>query len=932
MRFNGLYYSIKKFIDKKYGFWIFYTIVFIIFFAFTFGYMLWNDKSLINYVDGLNQQYASMLYYAKWGREILQGTVPMWDINIGMGSDIITTFHYYSLGTPLNLLLLLVPTHMVEDVYALQFIIHLYLAGAAFSFYSLSHKNSRTGTVFGAMIYCFCGFVLQKGIQHILFIPPMIFFPLILAGTDKIFRKENPGLFIFTTAFAAFYNFYFFYMIVIFLVLYVIYDYFTLCRKHSIKTAFQWIARFFLFGMVSIMISAVVFLPVLNAVLSSDRVNADNYVPFFYDLNYYYNLIFGLTANEFRAFDLRMGFNTAVLVAIFFLLTQKGYRNLKICLITLTIFLCLPFAGSALNGFGYVSNRWIFIYAMLVSYIFVKMYSDISNMNKQWIIRFSLLTGIYLTAAVLLSIPFQSGTETVFRSCLILGAVTFFIIVCIYMKHSSSAVQCILCITVLVSACLNAYYEFSPSEKSTLSAYVPENTALSSYSEQLPSNHLKEIPDIDHYRSTVWGLPLERLNSFMLQGLHGTSFYFSLIDEYTSRFFREMNYRSAMEHVIDDLDHRYILESLFAVKYYVTDESNSGISPYIFSQGNILTDTESDENITVFENKNALSLGYTYDTFLSREQYELLNVEDKQETLLYTAVPDTDLSGNMEQSDLSFLTNEELSYTISSEDNVSITENTFWVYDNDCTITFQLSELPINSEVYLIFENMDYQGIHPVDRYDSDGSGIKKWIRKTYQSAIGSWKEADAPEIKIIFGQQNTSLTYFTDKHRMYAGKHDFLCNLGYSQGETDTVTLQFPAAGQYTFDSVRIVSQPMDSVEMQLENLKQEQLRNISFNSNEIEGMIECGGDRILCIAIPYSKGWTLYVDDRKTETFSVNTMFIGAELKPGIHKIKLVYETPYLRAGVWITLAGFMFSIIIILITKKGKMRNGMYGPASI
>ena len=41
----------------------------------------------------------------------------MWDMNIGYGSDILTTLHYYVIGDPLTLLSVFVPADKTEVLY-----------------------------------------------------------------------------------------------------------------------------------------------------------------------------------------------------------------------------------------------------------------------------------------------------------------------------------------------------------------------------------------------------------------------------------------------------------------------------------------------------------------------------------------------------------------------------------------------------------------------------------------------------------------------------------------------------------------------------------------------------------------------------------------------------------------------------------------------
>lgn len=43
--------------------------------------------------------------------------------------------------------------------------------------------------------------------------------------------------------------------------------------------------------------------------------------------------------------------------------------------------LLVPFAGHVLNGFSYVSNRWIWAYGMMIAYIFVKAYPELFTLT-----------------------------------------------------------------------------------------------------------------------------------------------------------------------------------------------------------------------------------------------------------------------------------------------------------------------------------------------------------------------------------------------------------------------------------------------------------------------------------------------------------------------------------------------------------------------
>ena len=54
--------------------------------------------------DGASQHLSALTYYSNYLKEIVSGifhgdfSFPKWDLAIGEGSDILTTFHYYCIG------------------------------------------------------------------------------------------------------------------------------------------------------------------------------------------------------------------------------------------------------------------------------------------------------------------------------------------------------------------------------------------------------------------------------------------------------------------------------------------------------------------------------------------------------------------------------------------------------------------------------------------------------------------------------------------------------------------------------------------------------------------------------------------------------------------------------------------------------------------
>lgn len=392
-----------------------YTVLFFVTVSTILIYFWKYHKSMVWDCDGVYQHFNSFVYYGKYLREILKNlwenhtlSVPMWDMSIGYGADILTTLNYYAIGDPLALLSVFASPEKAEYMYAFVVVLRLYLAGFSFLLYCRYHKNENVPSVLGALTYCFSGFALFVFSRHPAFVNPMVYFPLILIGIDKIFSGEKPWLFIWMTAVSAISNFYFFYMICVLMFLYAVVRYIKLFGGIRLKELLGWLLKFIGYFAVGIGIAAVTFLPSAMYVLNTGRMEAGNSVPALYPLSYY-----GRLAGDFFCVDYTspgsryytvLGLVPLLLAAVFVLLVKrKKNTDLKAGFFLLTVFLLFPFFGHVLNGFSYVSNRWIWGYDMLLSYILVRVYPQLFRLDKTEKRVVLLLAVLY--GAVVLLIP-----------------------------------------------------------------------------------------------------------------------------------------------------------------------------------------------------------------------------------------------------------------------------------------------------------------------------------------------------------------------------------------------------------------------------------------------------------------------------------------------------------------------------------------------
>ena len=73
---------------------------------------------------------------------------------------------------------------------------------------------------------------------------------------------------------------------------------------------------------------------------------------------------------------------------------------------------------------------------------------------------------------------------------------------------------------------------------------------------------------------------------------------------------------------------------------------------------------------------------------------------------------------------------------------------------------------------------------------------------------------------------------------------------------------------------------------------------------------------ERLLCLSIPYSKGWHAKIDGKDAPLFKTQICLTGMMIPPGEHKVELRYSTPYLRLGMLLSLLGL---VLLVLLARK-------------
>ncbi len=155
-------------------------------------------------------------------------------------------------------------------------------------------------------------------------------------------------------------------------------------------------------------------------------------------------------------------------------------------------------------------------------------------------------------------------------------------------------------------------------------------------------------------------------------------------------------------------------------------------------------------------------------------------------------------------------------------------------------------------------------------------------------------------------------------------GERDIVSNMGYHGTTAQTFTLQLEGRGEYRFSDLKVIVQPMDSYGGKLCEAAGVQVNGYTDKWQLCAGTVVTGTDRMLCIAIPYQKGWKAWVNGKETKIVKANGMYMAIPLKGG-NGIILHYTIPGLKEGAMVSgitiLSLGVFGIVQIYQKKRKK-----------
>ncbi len=873
-----------------------------------------NGKSFLWITDGVPQHFISFNYLCEYLEDLIlhRQFRGFFNYSIGQGMDIVQTLGCYDFTDPLSAFAALFFSLGRLQRYTLMIFLKLYLTGISFLVFCFSTERKKmTAVLAGAVAYTFSGAILFTVARHPNYVNWAYFFPLILSGAEWYAQQCKRAPLVLFVALNVITNYYTFYINTVLVGIYLLTG--CICRSFSRKTAsafrqeFGVLLRTILVYAIGVALSAVLLLPSIYAFLNNYRVGfASGYTEslLHYEWRYYFKLPESLFAMNYTAgYHTELGLNAVCFFPAVLLFLRKGERTeLKSLLLISLLMLCLPLAGRVMNGLGYASNRWSYVVPFYAAVILTELFDALPDMTrKEKRLCLAVFAGYFAVCAVTFMCHSDLNTKRLLLPELgILLGVTVLVWCFLHTGLAGRRVGFLLLGAVLVSGMLQSYAMFSLAAGGYVYEYLDRAEAAVVY-QDYSSVAVKRIEDGFFRTEEEDQEIINRENYDGYHNINGTSFYWSMYPACIFEYYRDLGLSSVSQNCRPaGLSGRTGLLELAGVKYYTKPSSDSGRVPYGYRE--IVT---GDPAYQVYENPCALPIAYTYSSYLTEDEYDELDGIEKEQALLQAAVlPKEPDSADIEHAKPAQIA-QTLEYEITETEGVWIEDGRLTA-DREGNIRLTVEDVPKDCELYLYLRGFQLETIKEAS-LSMDGD---------YRVKVDVSRKADRTSV--------TKSAWISNRdYKWSVLRDDVAFNLGCGSSGENTIRMTFRKNAVFTFDAIEVIAVPMSAYAEYAQVLREYVLEEIEVGTDRVAGTIAVPETRILQFSVPYSSGWTAYLDGEKTELLRSDVMYLSVIVPEGEHRVELYYETPGMKTGLVVSTVTMVLWLgcAFIASRRKGK-----------
>ena len=546
-----------------------------------------------------------------------------------------------------------------------------------------------------------------------------------------------------------------------------------------------------------------------------------------------------------------MGLTCISICSLLYFLTSKDKNN-KILSIALLIIFFIPIFLFILNGTLYINSKALIPFIPILCYLTGLFIKNIEEKNVNFKYIFIILIIILIIAFIL---KFYN-----FKILLIDTIITFlFYLLC----SKNKKISYILLILISI-------YNLKISNDTEVLYSIDK------YSKDFRKSVEKEINKIQENDKSFYRInnnlsKLSTVNKIYNLDYYQSSLYSSTYNGYYNNFYNnifsnEISYRNS---IITSESNNLLFQIFMGEKYIITKNPKK--------IGYELIEEKDDYN--VYENTNALPIGFASNKTLSYEIFETLEYPYNVEALLNYIIVDDDSKNNYE-------TNIE-KYDITNID-----------------IPFEYQKN--NDKYYLSFDKTEKFNIDLKNKLENKILFITFDMDYAEKCSVG--------DTYITINDIKNKLTCKSWKYHNKNYKFEYVI----SDENIDDLKITF-SKGKYEISNIKAYT--LDSKYINNLNINELKVDLNRKNYNIINGNIEVENDGYFIIKIPYDNGFKIYIDNEEKQVLKLSNSFIGTKIEKGNHDIKIIYNAPLLKLGKIISIITFLIIIISLYLNKRGK-----------
>lgn len=608
-----------------------------------FGFFMMKDKGMFS----LSYDFDSQIYpFMKLTLDAIHNRTGLWNWNLDLGSDIISTMSYYTINSPVFWLFSWVKGNNVLYILGWEYILKYTFAGLFSYMYFQRHTKSYKLALTGSVLYAFSGFQAVNLI-YMIFHDSVALFPLLLLSFEDLMENGKKYFFALMVALCALVNYYCFIGEVVFLLIYFI------CRYliENWKEAVAKIPRCIGEGLLGCFMASILLIPSLQSVFSNSRVSEGLGLDVFLSFNrrdFLQLLSTFLLPSEMmmdrsivRVEDWSSKSAYLPMIGItlgicYLIGRKKGEKWLKRLLILDFLLMIFPIGAGLFSLYTTTYCRWYFMPILFICLSSVKVMENLEQYAVRLVSVGMVIVMILQYAAFLwwhdhmFEMVFNQER---FKTMTIIAAIGCFILFLLSFIKSKEYRNLMMLIAVSI---------FAVGTTAFTCGLYQEFDHKNSIQLEMQTKVLDELKMEDGVRVFT-----TEDNLGMLEGFPSTYSFISTVTGSIPQFWESLGLKKTTFSPIgpDGTD------ELLSVRYYLTQEEKEGLQ--------LVQEYMNEEyHYYLYEAPEYLKIGYTYDSYILKSEFLQLQEEDRARVMLRTlVVPDADED---KVSELVHLSSEEL--------------------------------------------------------------------------------------------------------------------------------------------------------------------------------------------------------------------------------------------------------------------------------